>query len=212
LFEQEPWAFDPNDVVVRSLTDLTDVLRRFRVSQRHRIDSAAWRFIAESLEDPKTAPVVWTAVIDGEGDARELLEVVQEQSPAGTDRFPMLRGAKVGPMWIRMLAFPGAARITSIEVLPVAVDVQVRKISEYLGVVDTGDLELEVARPVIQSAWARDVEENGASGPGGLDGTAAALDPALWFWGKWGCTRCERAGARMRIAPTCDRCRYPAKM
>ena len=24
--------------------------------------------------------------------------------------------------------------------------------------------------------------------------TAAALDPALWFFGKWGCTRCEQAG------------------
>ena len=26
---------------------------------------------------------------------------------------------------------------------------------------------------------------------------AAALDPALWFYGKWGCTFCERAGRRL---------------
>jgi hypothetical protein len=30
-------------------------------------------------------------------------------------------------MWARMLAVPGSARITSLEVVPVAVDVQVRR-------------------------------------------------------------------------------------
>jgi hypothetical protein len=114
-------------------------------------------------------------------------------------------------MWVRMLAHPGRSHVASLAVLPVAVDVQVRKVSEYLSVTDTGDLDLDVARPVIQAAWSRDVAEDGAEGPGLLDGTAAALDPALWFWAKWGCTRCERSGRPLPIGTACRHCRFPAR-
>lgn len=211
LFEAEPWSFDPAQVAARSLTELADVLRRSRVSQRHGPDAAAWRLIAESLNDPDAAPAIARAVSDGQGDARELLDALQARSPGGTDRFPFLRGPKVGPMWVRMIAHPGGGQVTSLEVLPVAVDVQVRKVTEYLGVTDTGDLDLDAARPTIQAAWAQDVTASGAEGPGQLAGTAAALDPALWFWAKWGCTRCERSNRQLPIAAACTHCRFPAK-
>jgi hypothetical protein len=211
MFEEQPWTFAPELVVHRSLTELADVLRRYRVSQRHGVDVAGWRVIAESLADPEAAREVRKAVIDGQGDARNLLHALQAISPAGTDRFPFLRGPKVGPMWVRMIAHPGGGEIEALDVLPVAVDVQVRKVTEYLGVADTGNLKLDVARPVIQAAWARDVAESGAAGPGDLDGTAAALDPALWFWAKWGCTRCERVGRRVPIGTPCGSCRFPAR-
>jgi hypothetical protein len=148
-------------------------------------------------------------VYHGEGDAQVLLRELQLRPPAGGDRFPFLRGPKVGPMWIRMLAHPGGAVIDDLAVIPVAVDVQVRKISEYLGVTDTGGLDLDPARPVVQAAWRSDVEANGAVGPGQLDGTCAALDPALWFWAKWGCTRCEQARRKLPIGEVCTDCRYP---
>ena len=206
LFLAEPWTFAPEQVVARTLTELADVLRRFRVSQRHGPDAAAWRIIAESLVDKLGDPAVRRAVVDGEGDARELLESLAAQSPGGTDRFPFLRGPKVGPMWVRMLAHPGGADMSSIDVLPVAVDVQVRKVTEYLGVTDTNNRDLESARAIIQGAWSRDIAENDAVGPPALGESAAALDPALWFWGKWGCTRCERAGHQLPIGPPCRQC------
>lgn len=211
MFRDQPWAFDPDAVVSASLTELTDTLRTFGVSQRHGPDAAAWRVIAESLRDPAAAPGVRRAVVDGDGDAAQLLEALQLRSPGGSDRFPFLRGPKVGPMWVRMLAHPGGARITSLQVLPVAVDVQVRKVSEYLGVVDTGPLPLDEARPLVQQAWGRDVADNGAVGPPPLAGTAAALDPALWFWGKWGCTRCEATRRRQPIGSACTCCRFPGR-
>jgi hypothetical protein len=209
LYETTPWPFDPGAVVSRNLTDLTDVLRTFGVSQRHGADAAAWRTIAETLSQRGAAPEVYDAVFEGRGDAQELLATLQTRTTAGSDRFPFLRGPKIGPMWVRMLAHPGGAAITSLEVLPVAVDVQVRKVTEYLGVTATEGLDLEAARPLIQGAWDADVHENGAVGPPGLDGTAAALDPALWFYGKWGCSYCERAGRKMPISRVCGRCRWP---
>jgi hypothetical protein len=211
LFADEPWTFDPEQVVAHSLTELADLLRRFRVSQRHGPDAAAWRIIAESLNDADAGGVVRLAVRDGRGDARDLLDGLEARSPDGTDRFPFLRGPKVGPMWVRMLAYPGGAEVTSLETLPVAVDVQVRKVTEYLSVTDTGELELDICRPIIQATWAKDIGDNGATGPSELGGTAAALDPALWFWAKWGCTYCERNRRRLPIGSSCDVCRFPKR-
>ena len=85
-------------------------------------------------------------------------------------------------MWVRMLAEPGKARIDEIYVLPVAVDVQVRKVTEYLGVTATAGHDLEHVRMRIQRAWQEALAAGNAVGPEPLRGTAAALDPALWFW------------------------------
>jgi hypothetical protein len=109
-------------------------------------------------------------------------------------------------MWVRMLAAPGDARITNLDVLPVAVDVQVRKVTEYLGVTDTGGQPLEMVRSTIQDAWRRLAPS--ADGPSVLAGTGAALDPAVWFYGKWGCSACERQGRRMPIGRACTGCLY----
>ena len=211
LWLDTPWAFHPEEVVQRGLVELGDALRAHGVTQRHGADAAAWRTIAEGLAVPDLAPRVHRAVVDGVGDARELLADVQATSAGGSPMFPMLRGPKIGPMWVRMLAYPGLARISSLDSLPVAVDVQIRKVTEFLQATDTGPLELDESRPIIQAAWASDVAAEGAVGPGPLNGTAAALDPALWFYAKWGCTRCERARKKLPIAKPCGGCRFPAR-
>jgi Family of unknown function (DUF6884) len=209
LFHASRWVFDPDEVARRPLLELGDALGRSGVSQRHSADAAAWRTIGEALAgSDRAGSAVREAIFAGKGDAKTLLEALQARTAGGSDLFPFLRGPKIGPMWVRMIAYPGGADIASLDVLPVAVDVQVRKVTEYLGVADTAGLDLELARPVIQALWAEDVRANGASGPSPLDGTAAALDPALWFWGKWGCTRCEWAGKQLPISPICGRCRF----
>jgi hypothetical protein len=54
-----------------------------------------------------------------------------------------------------------------------------------------------------QASWAKDVHRHGALGPPGLKNTPGALDPALWFYAKWGCTYCEQQGKRIAISPIC---------
>jgi hypothetical protein len=93
----------------------------------------------------------------------------------------------------------------------VAVDVQVRRVSEYLRVAQTAGLDLEAARPIIQKAWHEQVRRGGTEGPAGLSGTDCALDPALWFWGKWGCSFCEQARVKTPIGEACARCRFPSR-
>ncbi len=208
LWRHQPWVFEPERVLAATLTELQDALRSSSVSQRHTMDTAVWRLIAETLVSPSGPAALREAVYGGKGDAAVLLAALQVTTPAGTARTPMLAGPKVGPMWVRMLAHPGAAAITSLEVLPVAVDAQVRKVTEYLGLTDTRGQDLERVRKAIQEAWRRDVQEGGAVGPGALAGTCAALDPALWFFGKWGCTFCESRGERRPVARVCADCRF----
>jgi hypothetical protein len=205
LFVDEPGVFSPSEVVARSLTALSDALRRSSVSQRHGQDGYAWRIICESLLEPSAI----RHVIDtGTGDTGTLLVVVRSTSPDGTPKYPLLSGEKIATMWVRLLAHPGGAHIAGLEALPVAVDVQVRKITEYLGVAETMGMDLETARPLIQAAWRRHVEEHGAAGPETIRGTGGALDPALWFYAKWGCTTCERQGRRRPISALCSGCRF----
>ena len=206
-FETTHWVFDPRAVVRRDFTDLLDALRTTGLSQRHSSDVAAWRIICESLDDTTISPAIGRALIEGRGNAQELIAAVQARSEAASDRFPLLRGPKIRAMWIRILAHPGDAEISDLDALPVAVDVQVRKVTENLGVTDTLGQPLESVRDRIQQTWSQDVAEHGADGPEAIAGTPAALDPALWFYGKWGCTFCERAGVARPIHNICGGCR-----
>jgi hypothetical protein len=210
LFELERWTYNPQEVVRRSMIDLTDALRRSGVSQRHSVDVYGWRILAETLADQTRAPVARGAVLEGHADALALMGELHATSDGGAALFPLLSGPKVSALWVRLLAHPGGVKMTSMVDVPVAVDVQVRKVTEYLGVTDTGGLDLEDVRAAIQETWARDVAAHGAVGPDGIANTPGALDPALWFYGKWGCTFCQAAGQKRPISEICEGCRFPA--
>jgi hypothetical protein len=208
LFSREPQAFDPDSIVQRE-SETRALLKAFDVTQRHGADGDAWVRIAQTLLDPAEAPRIRTAIDEGQGDARELLREVVRVGPEGS-LFPLLRGPKIAPVWVRILAYPGRARISRIATLPVGVDVQVVRITRVLGLTELHGPVTPQMRSMIQSLWAADVEAGGAEGPPGLEDTCAALDPALWFYSKWGCSFCERAGVKMPIGEPCSSCRLPS--
>lgn len=207
LYEREPWVYEPREIASRPLRDLRRLLKESKVSQRHEADSNAWATIGRTLSNARTAPAVSTAVTVGIGDAGTLLAELQ-RTVGGRPLFPILKGPKIGPMWVRMLTCPGGANVSSLETIPVAVDVHVRKTTEYLGVLKTRGERLEDIRARIQHAWAENVRKGGAEGPGVLADTPSAVDPALWFFGKWGCSHCEDCRRRVPVADVCDGCRF----
>ncbi len=197
LFLRTRWAFEPQEIANRSLTYLTDTLKSFGVSQRHGPDARAWQAIARALNLKGSARVVYRAIYEGTGDTAALLDAVKSTTHTEGSLFPFLKGPKVSLIWVRMLVYPGRAKISNLVMLPVAVDVQVRKVTEYLGLTNTKGQPLnQQVRKTIQDAWHRTIEIGGALAPPGgssmLNDTAAALDPAVWFVGSWGCTFCER--------------------
>ena len=110
-------------------------------------------------------------------------------------------------MWFRMFVEPGRAEIAGENALPLAVDVQVRKVTEYLGVTNARGQDSDVVRTVIQDAWRADIAAGGSHRPLALEGTCAALEPALWYFGEWSCTQCERAVAKVPVHAACEACR-----
>ena len=205
LFQWHPEVFDP--AVVSSMTSIgiSGLLSAAGVSQRHGPDSNAWWTIGRSLEQGNGA--VCRVVAHGDGDAVELLSDLRSVDSTGHPRFPMLKGPKVGPMWIRIMANPGAARVKRIARIPVAVDTHVRRTTRNLGIVDRG-LEGATGKRIVQSAWRDAVMAGNVGGPTGIAGTAAALDPALWFFGKYGCSHCEANGRPVPIGRPCRACRF----
>ncbi len=206
LFQSAPWVYQPQEALARSPFELRDALAVSGVSQRHGVDSAAWRLILEAMISEQSPETVRRAIDAGAGDATDLLRSVTATQSPGRPWFPLLRGPKVSVMWVRMLADPGGAKIENIHVLPVAVDVQVRKVTEYLGITETSGRDLEAVRGEIQGAWS--ALANSAVGSPALAGTCAALDPALWFFGKWGCSFCEHAHRQVPISTACRACRF----
>ena len=209
LWSGDPWVFDPDQVVRRDPTEVFELLRVSRVTKLHSEDGPAWLRIAASLDGRRSIPI-WRAIADGTGDAPTLLREL-----AGRDRsgpfFPLLRGPKIGRLWIRELAYPGSADLRDLAAIEVAVDVQVRKVTEYLGVTETAGGELSTVRGTIQRAWQDDVAVHGAAGPASIENTSATLDPALWFFAKWGCTFCEENRLKAPISDICRECRFPAR-
>lgn len=203
LFQAHPEFFEPSEASAIPLSMLRAWLSQYGVSQRHGPDSSAWHTIARSLA-VEGNPV--SRVVDsGVGNAGELLSYLRT-SYMGQYRFPFLRGPKIGPMWVRMLVAPGGATIDDIGTIPVAVDVHVRRVTRNLGVVDTLDMAEDKARQVIQDTWLAGVAATSIGGPRGVAGTCAALDPALWFFGKFGCSHCENAPQPVPIGRACNHC------
>ena len=207
LFMSHPELFEPAEVEKISLGTLKSLLRESRVSQRHGPDSKAWHIISASLiigDNP-----IRRVIDSGFGDALELLKSLRSRDQTGRSRFPLLRGPKIGPMWVRMMANPGGAEINCIEQIPVAVDVQVRRAVENLGIANTQGFNLRKAKPIIQEACREAVAEVNIGGPDRIAGTSAALDPVLWFYGKYGCSYCENenSGRQAPIGKACEHCK-----
>ena len=150
LIQSCPEVFEPAEVSAIPISTLRASLSQYGVSQRHGPDSSAWHIIARSLSVGGN-PV--SRVVDsGVGNAGELLSYLRT-SCMGQYRFPLLRGPKIGPMWVRMLVAPGGATVDDIGIIPVAVDVHVRRVTRNLGVVDTLAMAEGEARQVIQDTW-----------------------------------------------------------
>ena len=204
LFRSRPEFFEPAEVVKIPLETLKSLLSESGVSKYHTQDSEAWHVISASLvlnDSP-----IRRVIESGHGDAEELLKALRSRDETDRFRFPLLRGPKIGAMWVRIMANPGGAEIERIEKVPVAVDVQVRRATENLGIANTRGQKLREAKPKIQKACHEAVAQTDIGGPPRIAGTSAALDPVLWFYGKYGCSHCEKAGKQMHISRACNHC------
>ena len=207
MFVHHPELFEPAKVSAMPPDVLRTQLMQSGVSLKHKPDSQAWHTIARSLS--KSRNPISIVINEGIGNAAELLEYLRTSTEDG-HLFPLLRGPKIGPMWLRMLVAPGNANIDDMGIIPVAVDVHVRRATQNLGVADITNLSERATAQKVQESWRDAVAKTHISGPPGLSGTCAALDPALWVFGKLGCGYCAKQPEPVPIGRACEHCRLRA--
>ena len=122
LFINDKSFFQPEIVSSYSYQNLLEILKQNKVSQRHNMDVTGWIRIALSLQKCPADDRIRNVIYKGQGDANQLLEAIRQNDIAGKFKYPFLRGPKVGPMWVRMLAYPGMADIRSLQIIPVSID------------------------------------------------------------------------------------------
>jgi len=181
---QTAWLFDAHEVARRSVDEVLVALRTGEPRG--------------ALRYPKKDPHWWhhnatTWAREFDGDPRVLLARCGSDAKRIVDavrvpgRFFGLKGTKILPLWLRMLAEMLGYQFTNFDALDMPVDVHVARAAFTAGLV-RGRFEgtLEELRPPLVRLW----REACAGEPGGH----MAFDEAVWQLGQLGCTT-RRRGA-----------------
>ena len=159
-------------------------LGRHGLARRRDQDTSIWRQVSCSL------------VNRFEGDPRAIAKRCGYRAPAMLDEirrrdpgggFPWLRGPKIGPLWIRMIADEVGLPLLDLGNVPLPVDVHVARASWACGALSgtysgsVGDIASQ-----ISAVWASACE--------GEDFYPLQLDQALWLQSRDGCTHRSGAG------------------
>ena len=205
LYPAQPELFDPAEVASMPPESLHRDLRVAGVAGRfHQRNARSWRRIAERLVSSERSAVRRT-IDEGIGCVDALRRDLRH--------FPLLRGKKIGPVWIRIMANPGGARIVPADAMSVGVDIHVRRLTRNLGLLDDGqavaviDTNDDGRDAEIRRIWRDAAIRADIQGPPGVGSGAGAIDPALWYFGRYGCGHCAASARPVRFGRACESCR-----
>lgn len=205
IFPARSELFDPAEIVAMPPEVLHRELRNAGIAGRfHQKNARSWWQIGERLVSSERS-AVGRVIEEGIGCVEALLKDLRH--------FPLLRGKKIGPVWIRIMANPGGARIVPADAMSVGVDIHVRRLTRNLGVLDDGqavavvDVDDDMRDAEIRRTWNDAAIRADIQGPPGVASGAGALDPALWFFGRYGCRHCDASARPVRFGRACGSCR-----
>jgi len=190
LWETEHWIYQPQTLIEGDrYHDLVDLFKGRNEYENHPVleehgrmehgerDAEIWYTVAATLyEQYESNPM--TLLEAYEFDAKSIFDHVQEarREPAHesiemTKAFPYLGGDKVGPLWLRLLD-DMVHPLERIHLLPLPVDRQIVKITNYLFDTEYSLKPSEAEKNEIREIWYPRGKEHGLS--------AAEVDDALW--------------------------------
>ena len=170
------WVFRPSDIAIRSESDL-----RAAMESKGRL-----RYGAKDVQWWRGNAITWHKLFGG--DPRVLFreadwcvdrikcEITQPK------RFRGLGGAKIFPLWLRMLADIAKYKFTGFEHLPIPVDIHIARATFTTGILRgtyTGPYD-EAMLQHIRNAWREACKAQGD--------VPIRFDEALWQLSRLGCT------------------------
>lgn len=179
--EETRWLFYPKELIKKTLVDVVNAMKRYKLSKKPNKDSKIWSTVSESFfkhyeSNPKN-------LIEASNfDALKLFQ--NKFDPKFKKKFPYLSGPKIFPLWIRMLHDNLDIELENIDQIPIPVDVHIARATlstqcltgRYSGTIS------QIA-PIIDNAWKKVMD----SITGNTLKYRLQLDEPLWHLSRYGC-------------------------
>ncbi|MCW3988807.1 MAG: hypothetical protein NWE88_01880 [Candidatus Bathyarchaeota archaeon] len=174
LYSQSPEYFEPENII--NVSD--DELKAFVRSLGARFPNngaKAWKDISRIL------------IRQYDGDPRNITRepLTSREVWRRLDKFPYIRGKKIGTLYLRVMGDLGLFKISDLDQLDVAVDVQVSRFTFYTGVLTpleamTGCVHNPPIKPAIERVWRQAAKSVGCA--------PWQLDMPMWVIASKQCT------------------------
>lgn len=185
------YLFEPAVVAQTSTEKLKADLVRTGLALRPNRDGNAWGTISRTLTR-KWKSDVKTFLADCGFDGPTILTRLHRDgawSASGwTPDFPLLRGPKIGPLWVRTLRDNALLKLSGLEDVPIPVDVHVMRATLCSGAIRGRYCgSLETIKHAVRDVWR--TATKGLQHPDGRPMIPLDVDEPLWTLSRLGCSR-----------------------
>jgi len=200
------YLFDPKELSEVPFQKIRKDLQVHNLSKKFNIDAKTWRTVGITFQkkwngDPRYF------LEDCNWDSLKILERLRTDKHLYNNRlvndYPFLRGAKIGPLWLRMLRDNvGITKLKNLDQVPIPVDIHVARATLAIGAVKGSSIShINELFNEIRIAWFESVK--------GLkikDRNMIALDvdEPLWHLSKYGCTKRDKSTGECPMITTCE--------
>ena len=175
---QTHYLYNPRQVAETSFTKVLADMQRYHLSKKPEKDAKIWYDICQTLTRYFKGNV-YELLQTGEFDARLILGLVRNPRY----RFPYLKGNKIAPLWLRMLADSWQGHpIHALQHLPIPVDRHIAAATVMTGCLrGIEGVDWETIKDNVTQVWFKACE--------GTEFYPLQFDEALWHLSRRGCRK-----------------------
>lgn len=198
------YLFDPATVAQTPIDKLKADLVNTGIALRPNRDGNAWATICATLSRKWTGDIK-TFLADCGFDGPTILARLHRDgvwSDSGwTPDFPLLRGPKIGPLWVRTLRDNALLELSGLEDVPIPVDVHVMRATLCSGAIRGRYAgSQEPLKKAVRELWR--AATNGLQHPDGKSMIPLDIDEPLWTLSRLGCSQ-RGNSPRASCPPNC---------
>jgi len=175
------YLYFPDKVVKSSDTKIVADMRKYRLSKKPEKDAMIWTRLSQTFHD-RFGSSPENLLREASYNGPQIIKLLgSREYGAG---FPYLKGAKIAPLWVRMLKDNGDQNIVHIERVLLPVDRHIAAASVMTGCIRidyTKAPSFEEIRTAVQEVWQRACE--------GTPFYALQFDEPLWHLNRSGCSK-----------------------